>query len=67
MFRHPNVVSARRSVEIDNNAQWVTFFELTVNVSINDQNAIAGIMQAALNWAYNANVNWDRLRITEVN
>lgn len=66
MFKHPNVVSAKRSVEIDNHAQWVTFLELVVNVSISNQHAIDSIMRAALDWADTSNVNWDKLRITEV-
>lgn len=65
MFRHPNVTTTRRSVEIDNGGRWVTFLELTVNVPISDQNAIAAIMQRAVDWAHSANVSWDKLKIIE--
>lgn len=65
MFRHPNVTQARRSVEIDNTGTWVTFLDLTVNVSITDQHAIMRIMQAALDWSVSSNTIWDKLRISE--
>ena len=65
MFRHPNVTSARQSVEIDTGGRWETFLEITVTVPVRDQNAIARVMQSAVDWAATENVYWDKLRIIE--
>ena len=69
MIDHPNIKGVRRSVEIDNNADWKTIVEVVTDLELDiaspacDEAAVDSLVEAAVQWGASHQTTWDKLRI----
>ncbi len=69
MINHPNAISVRRSVEIDNNAVWTSIVEVVTDLELDalnpsyDETAMNSLIEATVNWGAANSTSWDKLRV----